>query len=80
MNAQLRPIAAPISPPTYDNTFLGWETDWCAVNREALLDRWNSLGFLLDPTNANGYSLFCASQHDLELTRRADHRNTLRQV
>lgn len=72
MNARLRPIGAQIvRRPDYDNSMLGFERDWIEDN-SALLERWWKAGEHID----GEFGLFCRSQHDIELTRREDFKQT----
>jgi len=81
VNAQRIPTVEPaIQRPTYDNTMLGWRDDWLADNAIALLQWWNVCGQYIDDVPQPGdYTSFIHSQYDLELSRREDYRNTLRQ-
>jgi hypothetical protein len=80
MNAQRIPIVEPaIQRPTYDNTFLGYEADWIEANIVDLLSWWDTCGQHDGMTDPKEFPSFARSQHDLELTRREDYRNTLRQ-
>lgn len=79
MNARLETLPEALQPPTYDNEYLGWESDWIAANRTALLDWWHALGEQIGDTSENEFPSFARSQHDIELARREDFRNTLRQ-
>lgn len=79
MNAQRIPIVEPAAQrPSYDNTMLGWESDWIEANIVALLEWWDTLGGT-DFSPSDEFPSFARSQHDIELTRRADFKNTLRQ-
>lgn len=80
MNAQLRPVTAQIvSLPVYDNTMLGHESDWIADNAGKLVEWWHECGRLIEePAQPGDWNSFCRAQHDRELQRREDHRNTLR--
>lgn len=79
MNAQRLPIVEPaIQRPSYDNTFLGYESDWIESNITDLLLWWDTLGgTAFTPTNE--FPSFARSQHDIELARRDEFKNTLRQ-
>lgn len=79
MNARLKPIEARcVEIPSYDNTMLGWQSDWIADNRDALLTR-SLISTLGDAVTEADFDLFCQSQHDIELARRDEFKNTLRQ-
>ena len=78
MNAQLKLIDAPVAVPEYDNTMLGWEADWIEGNHDALLTR-SLISTLGDAVDTADFEIFCRSQHDLELARREEFKNTLRQ-
>jgi len=72
VNARLRPIGAQLARrPDYDNTMLGHEVDWVADNSE-LLRRWWKAGEHIDAD----YPYFCRSQHDIELARREEFKQT----
>lgn len=80
MNAQRIPIVEPaITRPSYDNTFLGYESDWIEANMVDLLSWWDTCGLHDGLTDPKEFPSFARSQHDLELARREDYRKTLRQ-
>jgi hypothetical protein len=79
VSAVLLPAPAPIETPvarrpSYDNIMLGWREDWTRDNA-ALLRQWWEAG----EHDERDYAYFCASQHDIELTRREDFKNYLRE-
>lgn len=78
MNAQLKPIEAPVAAPEYDNAMLGWQDDWIADNRGALLTR-SLISTLGDAVDKADFEIFCRSQHDIERSRRDEFKQTLRQ-
>lgn len=71
MNAVLRPTAQLVEKPMYDNALLGYESDWIIANSGALWEWWRS-----GPHVEGEFGLFCRSQHDIELTRREDFKQT----
>ncbi len=80
MNARLQPIGiTPLVRPTYDNTYLGYESEWIAANQASLRAWWQSCEETLGtPLEQDDFEIFCRVQHDYELQRREDFRNTLR--
>lgn len=83
MNAQLKAITeSVITRPEYDNTFLGYETDWVKANGVMLRRWWNTLQAVADDDcrePESSFELFCGCQHEIQMIRRDDYRNTLRQ-
>jgi hypothetical protein len=73
VNAQLKPVAAPVERPTYDNHFLGYETDWIKANRTALHSWWDGSG---DDLPDADFDVFCRTQHDIQLSLRDAYRDT----
>lgn len=80
MSAVLQIDSRAVTPPAYDNTHLGWESDWIADNALKLRDWFFACERLCDePARPGEWQSFCGAQHDLELQRRDDYRQTLRQ-
>lgn len=81
MNAQLQlhPVPGIKERPTYDNTYLGYESDWIAANLADLTLWWDACCIEVGEWDTVEFPSFCRSQHDIELARRDEYRNTLRQ-
>lgn len=76
MNAQLKAILEHvIERPTYDNHFLGYESDWIKANAEMLRKWWNTLQTEGEEPESS-FHLFCQCQHDIQLSLRDAYRDT----
>jgi len=76
VNAQLQPVPLVAEKPVYDNELLGYESDWIIANTKALYWWWRDGD---SDVHDDDFAIFCRSQHDIELARRDEFKNTLRQ-